>query len=95
MKALNRVEAVVGGLDWKDIECLDPLVGERRERLSYGGRWLIGGERVVDRAGSLLESCSLYPPRRPLLHRVHVLNLGDTVAPLKCSCTCGPGDSVG
>ena len=97
MKVVNRVEAVVGRLDLKDSDCLGLLVGGR-EHLSYVGRWLIGGVEAVDRSGSLLESCSLYPPRRPLFHRVHILNslgLGDTVDPLKCSCTCGPGDSDG
>ena len=92
------VEAVAGRMDWKDSERLGLLVGGRREHLSYGGRWLIGGERAVDRSGSLSESCSLYLPRRPWLRRVRILNslaLGDTVGPLKCSCTCGPEISVG
>ena len=97
-KVLSRVEVVVGRLDWKDSECLDLLVGGRREHLGYGGRWLTGGERFVDRSGSLSELCSLYPPRRPLLHQVHILNslaLVDTVGPLKRSCTWEPEDSVG
>ena len=98
MKVVNRVEAVADRLDLKGTECLGLLVEWRREQLNYGGRSLIGGEMAVGRSGSLLESCSWYPPPRPLLHRAHIRNslaLGDTVGPLKCSCTCEPGDSVG
>lgn len=97
MKVVNKVEAVVGKLDWMDSERWGLLVGGRREHLSYGCRWLIDGEKGVDQFGSLLELCSWYLPRLPWLHRVQILNslaLGDTVGPLNRSCTCGSGRSV-